>query len=243
MESEIPASVTEAMSTSNETEAAPEQGAITQDGMANPADGQEQATPEHIPYAEYKTVNDQLQELSQKYQTYEQNKAMYDSYAGFDQVLMQNPELLQIIQEKLAEINGPGQQGQEQAQQQQPNTAQQLAYDTYLGEFDRFAQTEQVPAELKDTVLNLVKGFLLQRNPDPLNNYNMGTLKQALQDTKNLMDHIWKTKQASYIGEKKQTEVPATASKNGAAPTAGAAVLSSYEDRTRAAENIFKMAS
>lgn len=186
--------------------------------------GIEERIPSHIPYERFKEVNEQLKGWKQ----YEGKQELIDSYVKFDEFLSGNPQAMQAIKMALQMAQG-------EPQQEQPmGTAQKLAYDNYVGEFERFLGENQIPEELKPVAYSIVESLLLRMNPDPLNNYDMGTMKKALAAVKNLFEQIHRTKQATYIEEKRKDSVPPSPSRNGVAPMQGQPKFTSREDRMKA---------
>ena len=210
---------------------------VQSDGTLNT----DQRTPESIPYARFKEVNDKFRALESEYAPYKEKQDLYKTYEHFDQVLSSNPVMFELAKialtnperaQAIAQHLGIATQQQGQPQQQQGASqdpaVSQLVLMTYTNEFQRLASEAKIPQELLPEYFEMTKGELLRLNSDPLRQINLRDLQNAF---------VKATERARkfttpYQQQKAQDAgLPASASANGGQPVAGQVRLQTQQDR------------
>lgn len=177
-----------------------------------------------IPYERFKEVNDKYQELNTKYpelekqaQEYESRKQEYANYQKLDEVLNQNPQVLEAFEKALAEINQQGQAGQEidpytnqalQAANQALQTSQNIVLSNYKNDLSAFVESEGIPEDLAPVVEILATQAMGRYNKNPLAAYDKVSAQKALADVKKFCDAVYNSRQAQYTKQKQSTETP-----------------------------------
>jgi len=240
VESASSPSPTQSQPAQSQTSQTPPPGALNTDQSANPI-------PETIPYQRFKEVNDSLK-------SYKDREATWKSYEMLDQVLDQRPDLVMVLGQALG-INPQvlaqqmGYQQPQQPQQQlqnvqfqqqlQPQFQQQqaapsdpvLRENMYRTTFREKAKADNIPQELIPELESYAQYLLMQKNPDPLGNFNLGMLDEVYVSMKGMIDKITNTKAASYLTQKQTNGVPPSTSKTGAPVSAQPQKIVGQESR------------
>lgn len=203
---------------------------------------QEGRTPESIPYTRFKEINDKYKEVNEKLQGYESSDS-YKAYQQFSQAIEANPQLAHQLREaiEIVKFQSQRQQGEQaQPQQQAPDPVQQIVYDKYLERFQGFMKDNGLPEQLTPFMYSMAESILLRMNPDPLRNYDMNTFNRALDASKQILEEVWKHKQADYIQQKTNDVIPTSGSKTGVSPVSAPKQLGSQNERAAYIEEMLR---
>ena len=174
--------------------------------------------PESVPYSRFKEVNDAKREYEEKLKSFEGiNPELYQAYSQFDQVLSEQPELVEAIKEKMSQGMSAQQATQEaQAEQAQgPTDYQRVTYDRYMTELDQVLDGEGIPEAHWQDVKAIVQNKAVQLNPYALNQYDAKLVKKAYDGVKTLFDGIRRNERESYVKQGKENNVPESGSASG----------------------------
>jgi hypothetical protein len=208
-----------ASSTSN-AEASQAQGSQTLATSAETLKTESEVHESHVPYERFKEVNDKYRKIAEETKQYLENKAFYESYEKFDQMLAAKPELMEAIQKALLNQGTVQSEQVQQAIQQGDPLAQQVAYNMYISEFNRIAQAKGIPEKLMPYYGEFTRAELLKINPYPLANFNLQMLPVAFENAAKHIDAIRMDEKATYVENKKSdAAIPASGTTSASSPT------------------------
>lgn len=177
---------------------------------------------QHVPYERFKEVNESAKQYKERLAAYEAKKQVYTVYEQLDEALKNDPALAEDVKKVLEKKFGRQEQAQQNSQaQQQPQVTdyQRVTYDRYVDDFNRIMDTEKIPDEYRQKIFSLLVQEAGQVNPTALNSYDRGLVTKAFDSIKPMFAGIKQQERETYVQQKKNDAVPASASGQGATQT------------------------
>lgn len=182
----------------------------------------ESTTPEIIPYARFKEVNEAKRALEEKI-------AKFSPYEQMDQILQQDPELFAEVEKT---FKGYVERKSQRPQQDQTvqhhsnddvaslkNEVREMKFekirDNYRSSWNDL--TKEIDSEEeKAALMKLTELEMYARHKAPYAEYNDNLLKDSFKAAKELVDKMISKKSAGYVKDKVDDDVPGTGSGAGA---------------------------
>lgn len=189
----------------NEVLDSPEQPAADQQTAESlNTEGQESKLPEHIPYERFKEVNEAKKALEERLSGLgdDFDPQLYKSYADFDKLLVEKPELYEKVRSVL-EGSNQNEQGQVDPMQtltkeieglkaSQVQMLQKEMYQSYVNEYNKHESSlEGYSDKAKETISEMAgQLFLAKTGNNPYGANNSGLVGKAFDEAKQKFDAI-----------------------------------------------------